>query len=597
MKLFELASQLAPLMVPIVGGTGLVNDEVIATYDAQAAELAARYDQPALLESYSPVEDLIASTSADSLALDIGAGSGRDAAWLASKGYEVVAVEPSSGMRDEAQRRHEDTRIRWLDDRLPSLNRVHELALSFDLILLSAVWQHIMPQDRQRAFRKMSSLLKPGGLLLMTLRQGPPPADRPMHAVSLGEVEALARTFGLEVLKVVGQADELARAEVYWTTVILRMPDEGAGALPLIRGIILADDKSSTYKLALLRAISRIAEHAPASVRIAVDEPDAVDVPLGLVGLFWIRMYMPLVRAGLPQVPRNSGPDGLGFARSGFRAAMQLQCAAADFRVGASFAGERALAVHSAIGEAVRTITAMPSNFIRYPGSDQQVFRALKQRVGKSSGTIALDVETLWSWGAMRVPGHVWRTMSRLGAWIEPVLVAEWSRLIRTYSERMGKVVPIGQSEAALAWEEPIRDTTVGRAAVRSIIDTGGDISCCWTGKLLKPGALDIDHCLPWAAWPCGDLWNLLPSDRQVNQHLKRDRLPSAERLQQAQTRITSWWQSAWLSDEALQVRFQQEVVAALPVQDPSNLDDVFDGLAWRRLRLRQDQQVPEWVG
>ena len=121
MKLFELASQLAPLMVPIVGGTGLVNDEVIATYDAQAAELAARYDQPALLESYSPVEDLIASTSADSLALDIGAGSGRDAAWLASKGYEVVAVEPSSGMRDEAQRRHEDTRIRWLDDRLPGL--------------------------------------------------------------------------------------------------------------------------------------------------------------------------------------------------------------------------------------------------------------------------------------------------------------------------------------------------------------------------------------------------------------------------------------------------------------------------------------------
>ena len=162
-------------MGSIVGGVGLVSDEVIATYDAQAAELAERYDQPALLESYSPVEDLIASTSADSLALDIGAGSGRDAAWLASKGYEVVAVEPSSGMRDEAQRRHEDTRIRWLDDRLPGLSRVHELALSFDLILLSAVWQHIAPQDRQRAFRKMSSLLKPGGLLLMTSSAGTAP--------------------------------------------------------------------------------------------------------------------------------------------------------------------------------------------------------------------------------------------------------------------------------------------------------------------------------------------------------------------------------------------------------------------------------------
>jgi tripartite-type tricarboxylate transporter receptor subunit TctC len=34
---------------------------------------------------------------------------------------------------------------------------------------------------------------------------------------------------------------------------------------------------------------------------------------------------------------------------------------------------------------------------------------------------------------------------------------------------------------------------------------------------------LDIDHCLPWSAWPCGDLWNLLPASPRVNQHLKRD--------------------------------------------------------------------------
>ena len=34
----------------------------------------------------------------------------------------------------------------------------------------------------------------------------------------------------------------------------LRLPDDGAGALPLLRGIILNDDKASTYKLGLLRA-------------------------------------------------------------------------------------------------------------------------------------------------------------------------------------------------------------------------------------------------------------------------------------------------------------------------------------------------------
>jgi SAM-dependent methyltransferase len=473
-----------------------VSEDVIATYDAQSAELAQRYDQAELLAAYRPLDDLLMPRSADALALDIGAGSGRDAAWLLSKGFEVVAAEPSSGMRTEGQRRHSDTRIRWIDDRLPSLSRIHELGLAFDLILLSAVWQHIPPLDRPRAFRKMTTLLKPGGLLLMTLRQGPAPADRPMHPVTLAEVESLARGFGLEVFKVVEQADEMSRSEVRWTSVLLRMPDEGTGALPLIRGIILADDKSSTYKLALLRAIARIAEHAPAAVKIADDELDAVDVPLGLVALFWLRMYLPLVRLGLPQAPRNSGPDGLGFARSGFRALLDLQVSALDLRVGTTLASDRAAAAHSAINDAVRTIAAMPANFIRYPGQEQQVFRAIKRRAGAAPSSITFDVATLWSWGAMRVPGHIWRTMSRLGAWIEPVLTTEWARLCKSYAERMGRAPELGHVEAALAWEEPMRDTSLGRLAVKRILDLDQPVVCVWSGKSLRSAQIDIDHCM-----------------------------------------------------------------------------------------------------
>jgi ubiquinone/menaquinone biosynthesis C-methylase UbiE len=75
-------------------------------YDAQAAELAERYDQRSFLASYQAVEDLLATRSEEPLALDIGAGAGRDAQWLKSMGYEVVAVEPSCGMRSEGERRH-----------------------------------------------------------------------------------------------------------------------------------------------------------------------------------------------------------------------------------------------------------------------------------------------------------------------------------------------------------------------------------------------------------------------------------------------------------------------------------------------------------
>ncbi|WP_198354339.1 HNH endonuclease domain-containing protein [Sphingomonas sp. MA1305] len=143
------------------------------------------------------------------------------------------------------------------------------------------------------------------------------------------------------------------------------------------------------------------------------------------------------------------------------------------------------------------------------------------------------------------MPGPVWRTLTRLGAWIEPVLVQEWARLMRGYAERMGTAMPLGQAEAALVWEEPLRDTALGRLAAERLRESGYEPICVWSGSPLSMQALDIDHCLPWSAWPCGDLWNLLPADRRVNQHQKRDRLPSQATLAAARSRIIHWWEGA----------------------------------------------------
>jgi hypothetical protein len=66
--------------------------------------------------------------------------------------------------------------------------------------------------------------------------------------------------------------------------VIIRLPDDGTGALPVIRHIILKDSKSSTYKLALLRVLARIAECSLGLTREANDE--YVAVPMGLVAVF-----------------------------------------------------------------------------------------------------------------------------------------------------------------------------------------------------------------------------------------------------------------------------------------------------------------------
>ena len=131
------------------------------------------------------------------------------------------------------------------------------------------------------------------------------------------------------------------------------------------------------------------------------------------------------------------------------------------------------------------------------------------------------------------------------------------------------------------------------------MLDAKQKLYCVWTGKALRRNSLDIDHCFPWAAWPCGDLWNLMPSSRAVNQHQKRDLLPNDATLRNAKDRVVRWWDAGYCAKPAvLGDRFRLEATARLPaVGSASDLEDVFVAIGLQRLRLSNDQQIPEWGG
>ena len=206
--------------------------DTVGIYNEHALRLSASYESLPPEAVHRNIKEFIPK-GLDLTALDIGAGSGRDAAWLISLGFQVVAVEPSAGMRTTAQKLHPIEQIQWLDDRLPTLSRVHARGVAYDLILLSAVWMHVPVPDRERAFLNVVTLLKPGGVLMMSLREGPSEPDQPMWPATLDEVETLARFHGLSVLKSAKTADQMDRSDVSWTSVVLRLPDDGSGALPL----------------------------------------------------------------------------------------------------------------------------------------------------------------------------------------------------------------------------------------------------------------------------------------------------------------------------------------------------------------------------
>ncbi|MDP9055699.1 MAG: hypothetical protein M3N93_15565 [Acidobacteriota bacterium] len=71
--------------------------------------------------------------------------------------------------------------------------------------------------------------------------------------------------------------------------------------------------------------------------------------------------------------------------------------------------------------------------------------------------------------------------------------------------------------------------------------------------------------------------------------------------LRSAQDRIINWWASAYRNapDALLGARFVVEAAASLPAMasPESHLTDVYAAMSLQRMRLKNDQQVPEWMG
>lgn len=187
-------------------------------YAEQAAALILRYESISFEESHRA--ELHLFPTVPSRVLDIGAGTGRDAAWFAARGHSVLAVEPTAEFRAAATRLHPSSSIEWLDDALPELNLVLSRDQSFDIIMLSAVWMHLDESERRTGMTRLASLLSLEGILVLSLRHGPVPVGRRMFEVSGDETIALAEQQGLRpVLNVqTGSIQTLNRAaDVTWT--------------------------------------------------------------------------------------------------------------------------------------------------------------------------------------------------------------------------------------------------------------------------------------------------------------------------------------------------------------------------------------------
>jgi SAM-dependent methyltransferase len=190
-------------------------------YADEADALVKQYESLAFGDVHRQVLHLIPTTA--SRVLDIGAGTGRDAAGFAAMGHRVVAVEPTEALRSRAAELHPSPQIEWLDDSLPHLEQVMTLGVTFDVVMLTAVWMHLDLAQRQQGMPRLASLLRPGGVLIMSLRYGPVPPGRRMFTVSVEEAIQMAGAEGLQsILKFASVDGALRRPGVSWARLAFR---------------------------------------------------------------------------------------------------------------------------------------------------------------------------------------------------------------------------------------------------------------------------------------------------------------------------------------------------------------------------------------
>ncbi len=197
----------------------MANVPGIAGYAEEAPDLLERYERREFADIHSKTLRLFPAPPAD--ALDIGAGTGRDAAGLAQRGYDVVAVEPVAEMREGAQNLHPEANIAWIDDGLPDLRIVAGLGRQFDLVLMNAVLMHLDAETRAKALASIAPLIRPNGILAMSLRHGPVPAGRTMFDVGGEEIRTCCQPLGFSVLREI-EASSHEQNGVSWTRMVLR---------------------------------------------------------------------------------------------------------------------------------------------------------------------------------------------------------------------------------------------------------------------------------------------------------------------------------------------------------------------------------------
>jgi SAM-dependent methyltransferase len=147
-----------------------VDERTILHYDARCREISARYESADMSRLHTVLLRYLPPKGAS--VLELGCGSGRDAAFLLANGYEVTAVDASAGMVAEATRIHPELSGRVSCAAIPFPGDSPLLLRTFDAVVSIGMLMHIPDAGLSDTVLQIRRLLRPGGVLFVDVSVG-----------------------------------------------------------------------------------------------------------------------------------------------------------------------------------------------------------------------------------------------------------------------------------------------------------------------------------------------------------------------------------------------------------------------------------------
>jgi 2-polyprenyl-3-methyl-5-hydroxy-6-metoxy-1,4-benzoquinol methylase len=161
-------------MLPATGG--LMDEATVAYYDDHAAEVSRRFETANMSRIHGYLLSHMPGKGAR--VMEIGCGSGRDAAFLLANGYDIRAIDASRGLIEEALKIHPELHDRLAVAGVPFPEESPILRETFPAIVSMAVLMHIPEKDIDETVAQIRRMLAAGGTAFISVSTGRAEVDK-----------------------------------------------------------------------------------------------------------------------------------------------------------------------------------------------------------------------------------------------------------------------------------------------------------------------------------------------------------------------------------------------------------------------------------